>query len=277
MAVPPASDAASPQPQPPLLRALAGLGRRFLDAAAGSVRIVGLLGGTLIMLLMGGPDSRRISLKAVLRRITDFGPLAFWLTIQISFSIGIIFGILLETSLQWADLLEIAIGKAVGVLVEQVAPLFVAIMVAARNGAALAADFSTMVATREIDALHSIGLSPERLLVAPAVLGAVAAVPLLTILMITCILLTFSVYLEWKQVSSVLLVLSIAVNAIEPAALLIALGKGALFGALIVAIAAGRGLASQPSVRAVGSSVTGALVAMISTVLLLNAALTLLL
>lgn len=255
--------------------ALAALGRYSLGLVTGSVQVVGLLATTFAMLITGGSDGQRISFGAVVRRATDMGPMAFWLTVRFGLSLGVVFGILLEAWLQWADLLEVAIREATRVLVEQVAPLFVAIMVAARSGAALAADLGSMAAAREIDALRSLGLSPERLLVAPAILGALVALPLLTVIMIACILLTLAVYLHFMQISSALLILSLALNAIEPAAVSMALGKGALFGALIVAIAAVQGLTPQPTTRMVGLGVTGAIVTMISTILVLNAILTL--
>ena len=251
-------------------------GSYILSSIARSTRVFGLIASTLAMVFAGGSDGQRIRFSAVLRQIAETGALALGLTAQLGFSIGLVFGISLETSLQWVDLLEIAIGKATEVLVEQVAPLFVAIMVATRSGAALAADLGSMVAAHEIDALRSMGLSAERLLVAPAILGALVTVPLLTVIMIATVLLTFSVYLHLTQISSVLLSLSVALNAIEPAAISTALSKGALFGTLIMAIAADNGLAGQPTMRMVGRSVTNALVAMIANILLLNAVLTLL-
>jgi phospholipid/cholesterol/gamma-HCH transport system permease protein len=197
------------------------------------------------------------------------------LTLRFGISIGLVFGILLETWLDWAGLLEIAIAEATTVMVEQVAPLFVAIMVAAHSGAALAADLGMMVAAREIDALKSLGLSPQRMLVAPAIVAAVMAVPLLTITMIACILLTFALYLQLIEISSVSLVVTLALNAMEPSTVGTALGKSALFGPLIIAIAAAQGLVEQPTTRLVGLGVSSATVTMISTILLLNALLTL--
>jgi phospholipid/cholesterol/gamma-HCH transport system permease protein len=186
-------------------------------------------------------------------------------------SIGAVFGILLGSLLQLVNLLDIAIGQAAIILVEQIAPLFVGIMVAARSGAALAADLSSMIAAHEVDALRSIGLSPERMLIAPTLLAALFAVPLLNIFMITFVLLTLALYLNLTLAIPPLLVLTIALNAIEPASLFTALGKGLLFGALIMAVAAAQGLSSPPATRAVGHSVTDALVRMITTILIGNA------
>lgn len=251
------------------------LGRYAVESVLMTARVTRLLVDTLAVLARGGTDGQPINPGTVLRRIVDMGPQAFGLTLRFGISIGLVFGILLESWLSWADLLEFAVGEASLVMVEQVAPLFVAIMFAAHSGAALAADLGMMVATREIDALRSLGLSPERLLVAPAILGAVVAVPLLTVTMITCILLTFALYLQLTGIGSVALIVTLALNAMEPSDIGTALGKSALFGPLIVAIAAAQGLVSQPSTRHVGFGVSSAMVTMISTILLLNALLSL--
>lgn len=271
----------SPIPPPPgtrpprLTGALTRLGRYAVDSVRTAARVAELLAGTLAMLVRGGADSQQISLGTVLRRIVDMGPRAFGLTLRFGISLGLVFGILLESWLEWADLLEFAVGKATLIMVEQVAPLFVAIMIAAHSGAALAADLGIMVATREIDALRSLGLSPERMLVAPAILGAVVAVPLLTLTMIACILLTFALYLQLIGIGSVALTITLALNAMDPSDIGTALGKAALFGPLIVAIAAAQGLMEQPTTRLVGFAVSSAMVTMISTILLLNALVTL--
>jgi phospholipid/cholesterol/gamma-HCH transport system permease protein len=250
---------------------LVALGRMSLSILAVYSLALGLLLTTFWMLIAGAADGRSISLSAVFRRIADIGFYAILITALFGMSIGAVFGILLGSLLQLVNLLDIAIGQAAIILVEQIAPLFVGIMVAARSGAALAADLSSMIAAHEVDALRSIGLSPERMLIAPTLLAALFAVPLLNIFMITFVLLTLALYLNLTLAIPPLLVLTIALNAIEPASLFTALGKGLLFGALIMAVAAAQGLSSPPATRAVGHSVTDALVRMITTILIGNA------
>jgi ABC-type transporter Mla maintaining outer membrane lipid asymmetry permease subunit MlaE len=93
--------------------------------------------------------------------------------------------------------------------------------------------------------------------------------------MIACILLTFAVYLHLTQSGSALLIVSVALRSMEPQSIATALSKAALFGPLIVAIAASQGLTEQPTTRLVGAGVSGATVRMISTILFVNAAWTL--
>lgn len=64
----------------------------------------------------------------------------------------------------------------------ELAPLMTAIIVAARSGAAVAAELATMVVQEEIDALRSMGFNPIRFLVAPKLWAILIALPTLTIL-----------------------------------------------------------------------------------------------
>src|ERR1051325_11126160 len=71
---------------------------------------------------------------------------------------------------------------AMGVVLE-FAPLGAGLILAGRSGASLGAELGSMRLSEQIDALEALGLSPMRQLVAPRVLAAMLALPLLTILM----------------------------------------------------------------------------------------------
>lgn len=74
------------------------------------------------------------------------------------------------------------IGWFVGVaMVSEFGPVFTAIIVAGRVGAAMTAEISTMQVTEEIDALRSMGISPVRFLVTPRVIAALLMNPILTV------------------------------------------------------------------------------------------------
>ena len=66
-------------------------------------------------------------------------------------------------------------------LLREVAPLFTAIVIAGRSGAAYTAEIGTMKVTEELDAMRTIGLSPMELLVIPRIAALVIALPLLTV------------------------------------------------------------------------------------------------
>jgi phospholipid/cholesterol/gamma-HCH transport system permease protein len=66
-------------------------------------------------------------------------------------------------------------------MLRELSPLLTAIIVAGRSGSAYAAQIGTMQVTEEIDALRTIGISPQELLVLPKMIALVIALPLLTV------------------------------------------------------------------------------------------------
>lgn len=73
------------------------------------------------------------------------------------------------------------LGPAVALsLIRELGPVLTALMVTARAGSAIAAELGVMRITSQIDALEVMALSPLRLLVAPRLVAALIAVPLLT-------------------------------------------------------------------------------------------------
>jgi phospholipid/cholesterol/gamma-HCH transport system permease protein len=87
-------------------------------------------------------------------------------------------GVLARLGSGYTDLLPQALALAV---VLEFAPMGAAFIVAGRSGASLGAELGSMRLTEQLDALEALGLSPLRQLVAPRVLAAMLALPLLTI------------------------------------------------------------------------------------------------
>ena len=74
------------------------------------------------------------------------------------------------------------VPSLVGVsMTRELAPLLVAIIVAARVGSAIAAELGTMQVSEEVDALKVMGIDPISFLVVPRVAGLLVALPCLTI------------------------------------------------------------------------------------------------
>jgi phospholipid/cholesterol/gamma-HCH transport system permease protein len=66
-------------------------------------------------------------------------------------------------------------------LVRELGPVLAALMVAGRIGASFAAEIGTMRVTDQIDALTTLSTNPMKYLVAPRLLAAVIAMPLLVL------------------------------------------------------------------------------------------------
>lgn len=67
-------------------------------------------------------------------------------------------------------------------LLREFAPLLTAIIVAGRTGSAFTAQLGTMVLQEEVDALRTMGLNPDELLLLPKIIALIISVPLLTML-----------------------------------------------------------------------------------------------
>jgi phospholipid/cholesterol/gamma-HCH transport system permease protein len=77
---------------------------------------------------------------------------------------------------------EAFLGPAVALsLIRELGPVLAALMVAGRIGAAFAAEIGTMRVTDQIDALTTLSTDPMKYLVAPRILAATLALPLLVV------------------------------------------------------------------------------------------------
>jgi phospholipid/cholesterol/gamma-HCH transport system permease protein len=109
---------------------------------------------------------------------------AGWEALPIVGLLSLLLGVVV--AYQGADTLRqyggnIFVVDLVGVsMLREFAPLITAIIVAGRSGSAYAAQIGTMAVTEEIDALRTLGIAPQELLVLPKVVALVIALPLLT-------------------------------------------------------------------------------------------------
>lgn len=122
---------------------------------------------------------RRFQFPSVVSNINSTGVTALPIIALLSFLIGVVLayqmGLQLETygaSIFIAYLSGMAIFR-------EFAPLITAIIVAGRTSSAFTAQIGSMKINEEIDALHTMGLSPTELLVVPKVLGLLIIFPLL--------------------------------------------------------------------------------------------------
>lgn len=164
-----------------------------------------------------------------------------------------------------ADLVGLSISRELG-------PLMVAIICAGRSGAAFAAELGTMKVGEEIDALVTMGLDPQRFLVMPKMLGILAALPCLTILGdligIAGGMLIGATVLDVPYV----VYLNQTLLALSYSDVFGGVVKSLVFGLLIGGIGCFCGLTAGQSAQSVGRSATSAVVAGISSIILADAA-----
>jgi phospholipid/cholesterol/gamma-HCH transport system permease protein len=170
---------------------------------------------------------------------------------------------------------EGVVGQVVAVsLTREIAPVFAALMVAARAGSAMAAELGNMRITEQIDALVTMAVSPVQYLLSPRLLAAVLTVPLLCVLY-TCVGMAgaWLVAVRWLGVDPGVFVSNIERHLL-PSDYFMGLIKSAVFGFLISAISCTRGFQASGGARGVGQATTQAVVHSAVSILIANYVLT---
>lgn len=173
---------------------------------------------------------------------------------------------------------EGVVGQVVAVsLTREIAPVFSALMVAARAGSAMAAELGNMRVTEQIDALVTMAVSPVQYLLSPRLLAAVLMVPLLCILY-TCVGMAgaWLVAVQWLGVDPGTFISNIE-RHLQPSDFFMGMIKAAVFGFLISAISCTRGYFAAGGARGVGEATTRAVVHSSVSILVANYLLTTLL
>ena len=156
----------------------------------------------------------------------------------------------------------------------EIAPVFAALMVAARAGSAMAAELGNMRVTEQIDALITMAVSPVQYLLSPRLLASVLMVPLLCILY-SCVGMAgaWLVAVQWLGVDPGVFVSNIERHLL-PSDFYMGLIKACVFGFLISAISCTRGYFASGGARGVGQATTEAVVHSAVSLLVMNYVLT---
>ncbi len=164
---------------------------------------------------------------------------------------------------------EAILGGSVGAaLLRELAPVFGAIMVTGRAGAAMAAEVASMRITEQIDALEVMAVDPIEYLVAPRVLAGVLMMPILSAFFggvgslsgaaVGCGIMGLSSATYWE-------VYALYVDFLDITHLII---KSLVFGFLLTAIGCYCGYNAQGGARAVGLATRTTVVASVLAILL---------
>ena len=203
--------------------------------------------------------------------LQDCGPSALPIVTLISFLIGLILAFVgnvqlasFGASLYVADLVGIAMVREMGVVMT-------GIIMSGRTGAAFAAHLGSMKANEEIDALQTFGFKPFDYLVLPRMLALILMMPLLTIYanavgilggMLVGTSVGISPMLYWNE----------TLVAVDLTNASLGVGKSIFFGAAIALSGCLQGMHAGNSSAAVGEATTRAVVAGITSVIVLDCA-----
>ena len=167
--------------------------------------------------------------------------------------------------------LETGIGALVGLsMARELGPVMTGIMLAARVGAAMAAELGTMKVTEQIDALHALATNPIKYLVVPRFLSCLIFTPLLTVY--TIFIGMAGGYLVGVRMMGIdpVFYLGHALDAVGPADILAGLIKAVFFGMIIATIGCYQGLTARGGAEGVGKATRGAVVASCIMILIAN-------
>src|SRR5690625_1008601 len=190
----------------------------------------------------------------------------------LSFFIG---GVLaLQTGYALIDLGgETFIGAIVGLsMARELAPVMVAILVAGRVGSAITAELASMKVYSEVDALITMNIPPERMLVMPRLVAVLFMMPALAILgnVIGWIAGSLvSEYVGFIDVSAQIYFRALR-DAVTFGDVFDGLIKAEIFGFLVVLISCHIGLRTEGGPREIGNSVTQSVVVSLITILVLD-------
>ena len=207
------------------------------------------------------------------RRLMDqcffMGNATMGLVILLSFAIGCVLA--LQTGYAMRDLgVNNYIGSIVGLaLVRELGPVMTAIMVVGRIGSATTAELASMRVYKEVDALTTMNIPPERLLVTPRLAAIVIVMPFLTIMSIVAGWIggaVVSASVSWIHLGPAAyftkLTTFVTVRAVMEGVI-----KGEFFGLSVVLICCMMGLRASGGPRQIGESVTKAVVVSIIYIL----------
>ncbi len=252
------------------------IGERTAAVFKEARKVFGFLGGMILAVLGLLREPRTANWKEVPYLMERTGADAVPIVVLINFLVGFVMAFQGAVQLKQfganifvADLVALSVTRELG-------PLMTAIIVCGRSGASFAAELGTMRVSEEIDALRTMGFGPIRYLVLPRTLALMLVLPMLTLLAdlvaigggllvgITTLDLSVSAYLrETQQALSAWDVLSGVV-------------KSVVFALAIALIACQRGFATTGGAEGVGRSTTSSVVAILFSLILIDAAFTVL-
>jgi phospholipid/cholesterol/gamma-HCH transport system permease protein len=192
--------------------------------------------------------------------IEQTGASALPIVSLIAFLVGVIFAFVGVMQLDRfgagifvADLVTVA-------MVREMAAIMTGIIMAGRSGAAFAAELGTMKVNEEIDALHTIGISPLDYLVLPRTIALVLMLPLLAVYAALLGMLGGAVVSLVMLDVNLMQYMEQTKTAVDLNMVLGGLMKAVVFGIVIAISGCQQGLACGGSAMAVGQATTRAVV-----------------
>lgn len=158
------------------MQMLETLGRKILNVAQGAGEMLALLLETVYYC----KDAPR-NLPSIFRQMSEVGIGTLPIASLMALFIGMVLALQTGATLALYGSQQ-AIGAIVGLsMVKELGPVMTSLLVAGRNGSAMAAEVGAMEVYEEIDALKTLEINPVRYLAMPRLLACLFAVPALVV------------------------------------------------------------------------------------------------
>ena len=222
-------------------------------------------GSDLVGAMLRPPSRFRLFLAA----LYDVGVLSVALICLSGFTIGMVLGLQLYTTLSRFGA-EQGLGAVVGLsLVRELGPVLTGLLVTGRAGSAITAEIGAMKATEQLDGLRMMAIDPMHFVAMPRALALILAMPLLNGLFIVLAIggaYAVGVSLQGLDGGVYLSGLEDAVRFGDDMGQ--SLLKSLVFGALLALVATYKGHSCQPDAAGVARATTSTVVTVSVCILL---------
>ena len=257
-------------------RIVENIGDAALNAMHDTVQLFCFIGELTVTIIATLRCPQKIRWRETFYYMDQCGCKALPITIIICLLMGLILGF--QGAVQLSKVgTDIFLADFVGVsILKELGPLMVAMVATGRAGSSFAAEIGTMKVSEEIDALETMGCSPQRFLVIPKLLAMVVAMPLLTIFgNIAGIIGGFIVGITMLQLPPIAYY-NRTIGAITPMVFTSGLIKSLAFAVIITVVGCMRGFQAENDAQSVGRVTTSAVVTAIFWIVIADWILTML-
>jgi phospholipid/cholesterol/gamma-HCH transport system permease protein len=217
---------------------------------------------------------RRMELARIPSLAQQAGASGVPIVLLLNFLVGVIMAYQSSKALRLYGA-NIYVADLVGISVtRELCPLMTGIIMSGRSGAAFAAELGTMTVEEELDALRTIGLSPQRWLVIPRVAALVLVAPVLTLLGDVVAVVGGGAVAAMSLSIGPRVYLSELRASVLPSDVWTGLVKSAVFGAAIAFIGCQQGFATKGGASGVGRRTTATVVTCLFAIVIIDTAMT---
>ena len=199
-------------------------------------------------------------MRDLINQMASIGVDSVWIVLIITTATGAVFAFYISTLTKQFGGFDQFLGGTVSYsFLNELGPTLGGVGLAARSGAAIAAEIGSMVVTEQVDALRAMAVSPIRYLVVPRLLAAIIMLPLLTILADIAGLVGGYLFSLASGISGEAYWISVHTYT-KATDLMHGLLKSVVFGFLIGIVACQQGLRTKGGATGVGRATTSSVV-----------------